>query len=126
MGERGLVLVVGGEPLAAIDMAFQMSDAGFRVLGPALSLDEALALIARQPPVAGIIDGDLGCEVVTPLAERLRAQGTPFVLLSARYWAALFRLPLLRRSPLLPKPLSPADLVATLETIVPEPGRRLS
>ena len=56
---------------------------GWRVLGPAAIVDEALGLLQGERPDVALLDVNLRGELVTPVAVKLRAQGVPFVLASA-------------------------------------------
>lgn len=84
MPERTLrgcrILVVEDEFLIADELATELADAGAVVLGPAGSIDRALALIEAEGRIDGaILDVNLGGEPVFPAAERLRARGVPFL-----------------------------------------------
>lgn len=77
------VLLVEDELLVAWDMEQMLTAAGVRVIGPAASVDSALALLKARKPDAAILDLDLRGELVTPVARRLREMGVPFVLATA-------------------------------------------
>jgi CheY-like chemotaxis protein len=81
---RGLlVLVVEDEFVLAMDLELLLEGHGFRVLGPAATVAEALRLLVAATPDAALLDVNLGGEPVTPVAAALRALGVPFVLASA-------------------------------------------
>jgi DNA-binding response OmpR family regulator len=73
------VLIVDDEPLIAIDLAEQIEEAGAFVVGPASTLDNAMALSKCALIQAAVLDIRLGDSWVYPLAEVLRAKGVPFV-----------------------------------------------
>lgn len=75
------ILIVEDEAMLAQDIAFTMEDAGAEIVGPAYSLDSALALVMEAGFHAdvAILDVDLGGRDVFPVAERLRALGIPFL-----------------------------------------------
>jgi CheY-like chemotaxis protein len=79
-----LVLVVEDEALIAMDLELLLGQHGWRVLGPAGTVAWALRLLegGERPDVA-LLDVNLRGEMVTPVAERLRALGVPFVVASA-------------------------------------------
>lgn len=79
-----LVLVVEDEFLIAWDLEQVLERHGWRVLGPAGTVARALRLLegGERPDVA-LLDVNLRGEMVTPVAERLRALGVPFVVASA-------------------------------------------
>jgi CheY-like chemotaxis protein len=78
-----LVLVVEDEFLIALDLELLLRRHGWRVLGPAATVAAALRLLAGTIPDVALLDVNLGGELVTPVAEELRARGVPFVLASA-------------------------------------------
>ena len=78
-----LVLVVEDEFLLAMGLQLLLEQHGFRVLGPAATVAEALRLLNVERPDAAMLDVNLRGEMVTPVAGRLRAMGVPFVLASA-------------------------------------------
>jgi CheY-like chemotaxis protein len=78
-----LVLVVEDEVLIAMDLQLLLQRNGWRVLGPAATVAEALRLLRGETPDVALLDVSLSGELVTPVAEELRAQGVPFVVVSA-------------------------------------------
>ena len=78
-----LVLVVEDEFLIALDLEQLLRRHGWRVLGPAATVDQALRLLRGAAPDVALLDVNLRGEPVTPVAEELRARGVPFVLASA-------------------------------------------
>ncbi|MBB3302564.1 DNA-binding response OmpR family regulator [Rhizobium sp. BK077] len=80
---RRCVLVVEDELLIAMELTAALTAGGFRVLGPAASVDHALDLVSKERPHAAVLDFNLVGEKVTPVALQLKALGVPFVLASA-------------------------------------------
>ena len=78
-----LVLVVEDEILIAMDLELVLHRHGWRVLGPAATVAEALRLLAGRNARRSLLDFNLRGEMVTPVAEELRARRVPFVLASA-------------------------------------------
>ncbi len=74
------VLVAEDEPFIALDVALAVEDAGGRVLGPAASVKEALALLDATAVAGAILDVTLADKDVTPIAELLIAHGVPVIL----------------------------------------------
>jgi CheY-like chemotaxis protein len=107
------VLVVEDEVLVALDIAQQIADGGFEVVGPATSIAKAVALIAERGCDVAVLDVNLGDETSEPIAERLRARGTPFVVLTGYSTEQLP--PGFRGAPVLSKPTFPAVLLAALQ-----------
>lgn len=80
------ILIVEDEPLVALELATILEDAGARVIGPAATAGQALALIeAPAPdaaPDAALVDGNLQGETVDGIAAALTARGVPFLFVS--------------------------------------------
>ena len=77
------VLVVEDEALVALDIAEQLTDAGFGVIGPATSVTKALKLIGEVGCDAAVLDVNLRDETAEPVASELRSRQIPFLFLSA-------------------------------------------
>jgi CheY-like chemotaxis protein len=76
----GRVLVVEDESLIALELCDTLTALGWVVVGPANSVAEAIGLLEVNSPVdVAVLDVNLGGVPVYPLAERLQAQGVPFV-----------------------------------------------
>jgi DNA-binding response OmpR family regulator len=82
-GDGRLVLVVEDEFILAMEIERLLTEHGWQVLGPAATVRQALGLLAGRAPQIAILDVNLRGEMVTPVAEELRARGVPFVLSSA-------------------------------------------
>lgn len=74
------VLVVEDEALVAMLVEDALIDAGFGVLGPAATVQEALSLLLRETPDAVVLDLNLAGETSTPVADALAARGIPYVI----------------------------------------------
>ena len=64
------VLVVEDEFLVALDIAQQITEAGFEVVGPANSVAKAIALIDELGCDVAVLDVNLGHETAEPIAHR--------------------------------------------------------
>jgi CheY-like chemotaxis protein len=77
------VLVVEDEAIVAMLIEDELHDAGAKVLGPAGSVEDALAVIAAAGADGGldvaVLDIELDGEAVTPVADRLATLGVPFI-----------------------------------------------
>ena len=114
-GAARMILVVEDEALVAMLVEDALLDAGFGVLGPAATVEEALALLDRETPDAVVLDLNLAGETSTPVADRLAARGIPYVIATG-YGAT--GLPSGHQDALvLAKPYDPADLTAMLDRI---------
>ena len=107
------VLVVEDEAILAIDIADQLTQAGFQVVGPVPSVSKALKLIAGAGCDIAVLDVNLRNETAEPVARELRSRCTPFLFLSA---ISRDRLPPgFDNEVLVPKPAQSAVLVAALQ-----------
>jgi DNA-binding response OmpR family regulator len=110
------VLVVEDEAIVAIDIADQLTEAGFVVVGPAPSVAKALKLIEEVGCDVAVLDVNLRDETAEAVARELRSRRTPFLFLSA---VSRDHLPSgFNDEVLLPKPARPAVLVAALQNSI--------
>ena len=78
LGRR--VLIVEDEALVAMDLQFAFEDAGAEVLGPAMSLSDALALAEHAPEIdCALLDVNIAGRDVYPVAQMLQRRGIPFI-----------------------------------------------
>lgn len=82
MLNSALVLVAEDEPFIALDIAFAIEDAGGEVVGPAASVEEALALIEARSISGAILDVNLTDGDITPVAQAVLRMGIPVILQS--------------------------------------------
>ena len=76
---RGLrILIVEDAVLLALELEAGLQDAGAIVVGNAAELEEGMAMLTLDIDAA-VLDANLNGASVAPLAEALRARGTPFV-----------------------------------------------
>ena len=73
------ILIVEDEALVAILVQDMLEELGFTVVGPAGTVDSALALLDGAPVDGAVLDCNLGHEKVWPVAELLRRRQVPFV-----------------------------------------------
>jgi DNA-binding response OmpR family regulator len=112
------VLVVEDEALVAMLVEDALLDAGFGVIGPVATVQQALALLGRERPDAVVLDLNLAGEASTPVADELMARGIPYVIATG-YGAS--GLPAAHRhATVLAKPYDPSELTAVLGRICPE------
>ncbi|WP_200841285.1 response regulator [Geminicoccus flavidas] len=76
--------MVEDDPFIAMDVESLLRAHGWRILGPAHSIAEALALLDQQIPDLALLDVEIDPELVVPVTAALQGQGVPFVLCSAR------------------------------------------
>ena len=117
MPARPRVLVVEDEALLALTIAEELDDAGFAVVGPALSTHDALGCLERPERCdIAVLDVNLGLGSSEPVARELAARGIPFIVMSgysrAQLPASLQGMPHLR------KPFTIEDLIAELHRLL--------
>ena len=77
------VLIVEDEFLIGMALRLLLEQHGWRVMGPVATVRGALQLLDRELPSVAILDVRLKDELVTPVAESLKARNVPFALASA-------------------------------------------
>lgn len=78
--QKRRILVVEDDFLIATAFTGELERAQVTVIGPAPSLERALALVETEGALDGaVLDVNLGREQAFPLADRLRADHVPFV-----------------------------------------------
>lgn len=80
---RKTVLIVEDEFLIAMDLQLMLEGLGWRVIGPVATVEAALRLLEDDLPSVALLDVNLGNELVTPVADLLKARGVPFAVASA-------------------------------------------
>ncbi|MEK0084962.1 response regulator [Benzoatithermus flavus] len=108
---RWKVLIVEDELIVAYDLAGKLRTAGFGVLGPVATVEDALAYLrstARRPDIV-LLGVALGDGWSTPVAETLCSRGIPYVVTTGYDREELLE-PVLQDAPYLPKPVSAAKL----------------
>ena len=109
---RQRVLVVDDEPILAFDIACEIRNAGYEVVGPAGSVASALALLESSGCDIAVLDVNLGRENAEPIAEALRTKGIPFIIVSG--YSRAQQPAIFNDAPFVPKPIRSADLFAAL------------
>lgn len=110
------VLVVEDEILVALDIADTLTAAGARVLGPCVSLRQALDAAGNGAMDLAVLDIDLGGEEVFPAAKLLQARGIPFVFYTGQPEREALRTAF-ADVPVCIKPSNPERLVAVLANL---------
>jgi len=106
------VLLVEDEPIVAWLLKDMLVDLGLVVVGPAASVNQALAMIDAESIDMAVLDVNLKGQMSYPIADALVARGVPFVF-STGY--DIDRLLVgYRTVPALQKPFHGADLTDTL------------
>jgi CheY-like chemotaxis protein len=117
------ILVVEDEALIAMMVEDTLMDAGAVVLGPASTLESAIAAVETgEAPDIAAVDLNLRGKSAEPLVDLLHAKGIPFVLLTGYGESGI---PSQHRNrPMVAKPFEPSNLVAVLaRTATPSHAR---
>ncbi|HEY9580470.1 MAG TPA: PAS domain S-box protein [Rhizorhapis sp.] len=113
---RARILLIEDEPLIAMDMCDTLEDAGYTVVGPASTLDEAHELVETAKFDAALLDANLSGEAVDEVAAALTRKGMPFAFVTGYGREALPEA--FRHAPLLNKPLLPKSAFDMLEKLL--------
>ncbi|MCB4821908.1 response regulator [Roseicella aerolata] len=118
------VLVVEDEAIVAMLIEDELLEAGAEVIGPAISVGEALQRIEAARGDGGlsaaVLDINLAGEAVMPVADRLAMLGVPFLFVTG-YDGACARGGH-AAAPMLHKPFNPEELLAALGMLAPASG----
>lgn len=105
------ILLVEDEPLIAMTTSDMLAEIGCIVVATAPDVPAALAAIEDVAFDAALLDVQLGEDTCLPIAERLRARGTPYLVTSG--YGATALLPH-DSAPVLPKPYTLGELETAL------------
>lgn len=117
MLNNATILIADDEPIIGMGLSWAVRDAGGQVVGPAASVQAALALLGNRPVAGAILDVNLTDGLVSPVVEFLMERQIPLIVqtgvgipddLAVRYPAIIVRL----------KPNSPDDLIAELAQMI--------
>lgn len=101
-----------------MELGERLADMGYEILGPAHSIAEAEALLARETPDGALLDASLAQGVSSvPLGVKLHAKGVK-VAFCTGYDRVKDAPPELAKAPVLTKPVGDADLKAALEKLL--------
>lgn len=113
------VLVCDDDPFLAAELEMILTDAGLEVAGPTRTVAESFRLLDQTPVDAAVLDVNLKVERSDALADRLAAEGVPFLFLSG-YQAD--NLPERHRHrPYMTKPLREKELLTILRELLALP-----
>jgi DNA-binding NtrC family response regulator len=114
------ILIVEDEFLIALEMQMTLADAGYRILGPARTIREALRLIEGSKPDAAFIDCNLNGEPASGVALALKASGVPFAVVTGYGRDSLP--PAFAHGLIAGKPLSPDRVLDLARKLLPDPA----
>jgi CheY-like chemotaxis protein len=116
------VLVIEDEMLVAMEFESLLQRQGCAVVGPASTVDRALALLDHDQPDAALLDLNLNGEPATAVAVALKTRGVPFVLVTG-YGEAQSSEPELQGAPRVDKPVNHQELVRALAHLLEAASR---
>ncbi len=115
MGTR--VLIVEDEALIAMELHERLVEFGYAVLGPAMTLEEAEALVAGETPVAALLDANVVGKSTVDLGAHLAGKGVPIAFCTG--YDKIKNLPAsIANAPILTKPINDDDLRAALQKMI--------
>ncbi len=108
-------LVVEAELQVGLEIESTLRGAGFDVLGPVTTVEEAVQKVLEESFDVAVLDANLNGRKVGPAAESLIERRVPFVVVSEY---AREHLPLaLAHAPLIAKPFDPDSLISVVERL---------
>lgn len=117
MLKQHAILIAEDELYIALNLSFAVEDADGRVVGPAATVAEALALIDGEAIVGAILDVNLADGDISAVVEKLGERGVPVVLQTGVGLPAALAARFPRLSVHL-KPCAPARLIAELAQMI--------
>ena len=111
------VLVAEDEALVSMLIEDMLTDMGAVVVGPAATLDEALALATTESIDIALLDVNLAGKPIFAVADALRDRGVAFIFASGYGEAGIIESH--RGAPVLQKPFREADLARALAAAAP-------
>jgi DNA-binding response OmpR family regulator len=109
------ILVVEDETHLAMELAWLLQEAGYAVVGPERSVEEARKALTGVAVDLALLDVDLGGEEVFAISKMLEGMGIPFVFMTSR--AGLLPTEY-RTRPLVTKPCKPTALLALIPQVL--------
>ena len=117
------VLVVEDELVIAMELENLLRQLGCIVLDPVATLRQALRALASGQPDFAVLDVNLNGQRVTPMAEALREQGVPFILVTG-YGSERLPEKALQDAPCLRKPVNGKQLARAISDVLARAERR--
>lgn len=111
------VLVVDDEILIALDLEATLRSSGADIVGPCTNAAAALDAIKITPPDAAVLDIRLGRETSEAIADRLAAEGIPFVFYSGQTLPTTMRAKF-AGAQILTKPVQGRELIDAVARLV--------
>jgi CheY-like chemotaxis protein len=114
---RGRILLVEHQAVIALDLQRLLRDAGYRAIGPATSVADVRALMARGTIDGAVLDLDGLGDSASAIADVLAASAVPFVFLAS----GRDRVPVGHAGrPVIDKPYAAGELLSALDKAMAE------
>jgi two-component sensor histidine kinase len=111
------ILLAEDATIVAMELFAMLENAGAQVLGPAATLDRAMALAGGEKLDCAVLDVNLNGEMAFPVAQRLRARNVPFIFVTGygdpSMWPADFR-----DAERLSKPVQSGELLSIVAALI--------
>ena len=118
---KARILVVEDEALVAMFIEDTLASLGFKVIGPAASVGEAMALLDKEPVDGGLLDVNLGGDDRSyPIAERLERERKPYMFVTGYGIAGIDKK--FAGVPVLQKPFVTNELSRRLDQLLAPPA----
>jgi DNA-binding response OmpR family regulator len=114
---RARVLIAEDDALIAIDLETVLAEAGAEVVGPCLTVEDALIAAAERELSAAMLDIQLRNETIEPVARLLARRNTPFVFYTGELETDPVRL-MWPESKIIRKPAMPRTIVNTIAEVM--------
>ncbi len=114
--EPARILIVEDDAILALDLASELSEAGYDIVGPARCRKSALDLIREHEIDAALLDIHLDKSTSYPVAQVLMQNCVPFAFLSG-YDASSLR-PDFEKHLLIDKPVDPRHLRSAVKSLL--------
>lgn len=109
------ILVVEDETIIAMDLQGMLEDAGYQVIGPVGTVDDALGILDHEHPDLALLDVNLGGENVFRVASTLAGQNAQIIFLTGH--SAQHLPEEHRHRPLITKPYLPRTVLDAIQRI---------
>lgn len=110
------VLLAEDNTLVALDLEDILTGYGCRVIGPSMTVREALEALDREEIDIAVVDYLLEDGEAAPLARALNVKGIPFAICTGAGVAELCSL--YPNTPILPKPYNPDDVSIVVNSLI--------
>ncbi|MGL4396806.1 MAG: response regulator [Hyphomicrobium sp.] len=111
------ILIAEDEPIVAVDLAQQLTKAGYQIVGPAKTAARALDLAQRTRCDAAILDYELCTADGETIVLYLSDKRIPFVFISGHPPAAMLRK--YPGTPVITKPAAPDLIITIIRRLLP-------